>query len=185
MKKNKIIGLILAATLVISSTALFTGCDEEDESNDRKQANQTEQLQQQSSAKLGMPNIKNFYEKQTLKNIMEQCDDSNLVTYTYTKNCMTGKYVFIGQSIGYGIPYGTEYTNPKYDPYPNSDSGVVLPQADPNGLYKAENVNATWVMIIDPQTKQAKPQYIEDNILVSQTKLPKRLCDVSSLPSDY
>jgi hypothetical protein len=175
MKKKRILASLLMVGLL---SGVFMGCDE---SNDDKQVQQTEQLQKQASAKLGMPNIVNFYEKQTLKTIMEQCDDSNLITYTYIKNDMTGKFTFLGQSIGYGIPYGTEYTNPqRYEM-----NGATLPQADPNGLYKAENVSATWVMLIDPQSKQAKPVYVESDITVSQFKLPKNLCDASTLPSDY
>jgi hypothetical protein len=67
----------------------------------------------------------------------------------------------------------------------STDSFYQLPQCDPNGLYKAENVSATWVMLIDPNTKSAKPTYIESEITVSQFKLPKNLCDSSTLPSDY
>ena len=59
MNKKKLIGLTVA---IILSMGLFTGCMD-DNSNDSAQAKQTEVLQQQSSSKLGMPNIKNFYER--------------------------------------------------------------------------------------------------------------------------
>ncbi|MFL0249965.1 hypothetical protein ACJDT4_05975 [Clostridium neuense] len=106
MNKKRVIGLILAGVLIIWVIG-FTRCDK---SNDDKQAEQTEQLQKQSSSKLGMPNIKNFYEKSMMKTIMEDCDDSNLITYAYTKNEMTGKFTYLGEAMGYGLPYGTEYT---------------------------------------------------------------------------
>lgn len=186
MNKKRILSLILAGALTITAIG-FTGCDNDD-SNDDKQAVQTEQLQQQATSKLGMPNIRNFYEKKMMKEVMEDCDDSNLITYVYVKNEMTGKYNFLGEAIGYGLPYGTEYTNPqriaKGSETPSSGN-ITLPQADPNGLYKAENVDATWVMLIDPNTKQAKPVYVEDKVTISPFKLDKSKCDASTLPSDY
>lgn len=181
---KKLISLILTGVLIISAIGL-TGCTV-DESNDDKQAEQTEQMQKQSSSKLGMPNIKNFYEKSMMKTIMEDCDDSNLITYAYIQNQMTGKFTYLGQAMGYGLPYGTEYTNPqrvaKNSELQHADD-VTLPQADPNGLYKAENVDATWIMLIDPNTKQAKPVYVESQVTISPFKLPKNLLD--NAPSDY
>lgn len=177
---KKLIGLLIVGLLTIGG---LTGCDTV-KSNDRKQAEQTEQLQEQASAKLGMPNIKNFYEKQVLKQVMEACDNSNLITYAYLQNGMTGKLEYLGEAMGYGVPYGTEYTNPEYKPY-GSYQETPLPQADPNGLWKATNVNATWLMLIDPVSKQAKPIYCEPSLVVSQFKLPRNMVDPSTLPSDY
>lgn len=180
MKKRFIVLSLIGVMLF--STLLFSGCDQ---SNDEKQAQETEQLQKQANSKLGMPNIKNFYEKSMMKTIMEECDNSNLITYAYVKNDMTGKFTYLGQAMGYGLPYGTEYTNPDYVVNNGSSSAVAIPQADPNGLYKAENVNATWIMLIDPVSKQAKPVYVESDVTVSPFKLPKNILDVSTLPSDY
>lgn len=178
---KKLISLVLSGVLMVSAIGL-AGCDNTS-SNDDKQAEQTEQLQKQSSSKLGMPNIKNFYEKSMMKTIMEDCDDSSLITYAYIQNQMTGKFTYLGQAIGYGLPYGTEYTNPQYIASNSEHGYATLPQADPNGLYKAENVDATWIMLIDPNTKQAKPVYVESQITISPFKLPKNLLD--NAPSDY
>jgi hypothetical protein len=88
--------------------------------------------------------------------------------------------------MGYGLPYGTEYTNPEYIAYKYSQVGVAtLPQPDPNGLYKAQNVNASWLMLIDPSTGKAKPLFCESNLTVTPIKLPRALCDPSTLPADY
>lgn len=179
--KKKIIGLVLS---VVCIGGLFVGCDMGN-STDSKQAKQTATLMKQADNTVGMPSITNFYEKKTLKKILEDCDNSNLVTYSYIKNDMTGKFVFLGQSIGYGISYGTEYTNPQYIANKSSDGVATLPQPDPNGLYKAENVSATWVMLVDPKTKVSKPVYVESELTVAPYKLPKSLLDESSLPSDY
>ena len=181
MKNLKLVSIlsILTLSLTLGGCSFFN-----DNSNDGTQATQTEQLQKQSQSKLGMPNIANFYEKQTLKNIMEACDDSKLITYAYTKNDYTGKFTYIGQAMGYGIPYGTEYTNPEVMKG-NSSAYATLPQADPNGLYKATNVSATWVMLIDPKTGKASPMYFESPLTVLPTKLPKNLLETFSIPTNY
>lgn len=171
-------------SLVIVSGLILTGCSSIN-SNDDKQAKQTEQLQEQSTSKLGMPNIKNFYEKKILKEVMEDCDNSNLITYAYLQSEMTGKLEYLGEAIGYAVPYSTEYTNPEYIADHYSGGWAILPQADPNGLWKPQGVNATWLMLIDPVTKQAKPIYCEPNLIVSQFKLPKNMVDSSTLPSNY
>ena len=184
MKKFGKLSLIL--TVLIVMAVFVAGCAGQTGSTDSQQAAATETLMQQANAKLGLPNIKNFYEKSMMKSIMEACDDSNLITYSYVKNDMSGKFVYLGESLGYGLPYGTEYTNPEYIPQNTGwNEPSVLPQPDPNGLYKAQNVNATWIMLINPKTKQAKPFYEESDTTVSPFKLPSNLCESWSLPSDY
>lgn len=176
--------LVLVILCLVVSVGLI-GCAEE-QTADSRQAAQTKQLMTQADSKLGMPNIKNFFEKQTMKTVMEATDDSNLVTYAYLKNDMTGKLTYLGQAMGYGLPYGTEYTNPQYIANSYTQGGfAILPQPDPNGLYKPQDVNATWLMLIDPVTKKAKPIYVEPDLVVSPFKLDKRMVDPSSLPSDY
>ena len=177
----------LIGVLVVSMILAFgiVGCGAP--TVDDKQTAQTQQLMNQSNSKLGLPNIKNFYEKKMMKEIMEAADDSNLITYAYLQNKATGKLVYLGEAMGYGLPYGTEYTNPEYIAWANGGSSAshTLPQPDPNGLYKAQNVAATWLILIDPKTKQAKPIYCEPDLMVSPFKLPKNLVDPTTLPSDY
>ena len=57
------------------------------------------------------------------KDIIELCDQDGLVTYTYLENMnpvivhgntsLGGKLTFLGQTIGYGIPYATQFTSPQ------------------------------------------------------------------------
>jgi hypothetical protein len=49
----------------------------------------------------GMPNIVNFREKKLAKTILELRDQEGLVTYAYVEIPMTGKYRFLGESVGY------------------------------------------------------------------------------------
>ncbi len=48
---------------------------------------------------------------------------------------------------------------------------VIIPQADPNGLYMPTSSSATWLILIDPVTKKARPAYFEPEIVVSAFKL--------------
>lgn len=175
MNKKKIIAIILSAVCVMG---VFAGCTQ---TNDQKQEAQTKQITQRASDVVGMPNVTNFFEKKMLKRIIEDNDNPNLITYVYTQSAMTGKYEYIGEAIGHGVPYSTSYTNPEY----NANGNITLPQPDPNGIYKPSDAKGTWVMLIDPKTKEAKPTLMEPDVVTSQFKLRKEVCDPSSLPSDY
>ena len=92
-----------------------------------------------------------------------------------------GKYIYEGECIGYGIPYSTSYTQPES----YYASGGVVPQADPNALYSnGVTTSATWILSLD-EKGDVYPRYEEREIAVSQTKIPKRLCEEYSLPEDY
>ncbi len=122
-----------------------------------------------------MPAIKNFRERKILKDIIEMRDREGLTTFTYIVAEMTGKLIFLGESVGYGIPAATQYTNPQkvtfaYD-VKKQHADVVLPQADPNGLYSPASAEGTWVLMKDPNSKSVKPVYIEPRIIVSPFKL--------------
>lgn len=181
MNKKKIIAIILSA---ICTIGVFVGCDME-ENNDDKQADQTQQITKRASDAVGMPNVTNFFEKKMLKRIIEDNDNPNLITYVYTQSAMTGKYEYIGEAIGHGVPYSTSYTNPEYVAKSYQSGYAILPQPDPNGIYKPDDAKGTWVMLIDSKTKEAKPTLMEPDVITSQFKLRKEVCDPSSLPSDY
>lgn len=158
------------ALLALGAVALVNACDVQP-SSDEKQQEQQEKILAEGTAQTGMPAIKNFRERKLLKDILELRDQEGLVTYTYIMPEMTGKPSFFCSSIGYGIPYATEYTSPqKVDWHRNGN--VPLPQADPNGLFSPADAEGTWVMCLDPGKKQAVPVYIEPRIIVSPFKLP-------------
>jgi len=154
-------GLILALAPAVSS------CDDPGQSSDEEQQIVQEKLLAEGTVQTGMPAIKNFRERKLLKDIIELRDQDGLVTYTYMYNEMAGKLVFLCDSIGYGIPYATQYTNPQKQKY-----NFTLPQADPNGLFSPASADGTWVMCKDPDGDSVKPVYIEPRIVVSPFKLP-------------
>jgi hypothetical protein len=150
-------------------------------SSDERQRNQQETILNEGTSEVGMPAIHNFRERRELREIYEMRDQANFVTYTYLENLVPtvvhgytslgGKLTFLGISIGFPIPYATQFTNSQkvIDLY----HGVTtLPQADPNGLFSPASADATWVLLLDPVTKQAKPQYLEPKLVTLTYKLP-------------
>lgn len=78
-----------------------------------KITNPTKQAEAFVKATADSPAIKNFRERKLLKQILELRDQDGLITYTYTFSEMTGKLTFFAESIGYGIPAATQFTNPE------------------------------------------------------------------------
>jgi len=151
---------------------VLMGCDPRQKDSDEQQRAQSERLLAEGTAQTGMPAIKNFRERKLLKDILELRDQSGLVTYTYLWNEFNGKKVFFCESIGYGIPYATQYTNPMKVTNGGSApqthiENVTIPQADPSGLFSPAAAEGTWVMCKDPNGKSVKPVYVEPRIIVS------------------
>lgn len=129
---------------------------------------QQRNVDKQSAYKVGFPNITNFVEKREYKLIYE-LRDHMFPTITYVMG-FHGHLHKMCDSIGYGIPYATQYSNPDRTHW-NDGNPTVLPQADPNGLFSPASTHATWILCYDPQTKQVEPVYSEPNIVVSQFPL--------------
>jgi hypothetical protein len=164
-------GIVIIVLLL--AVGLFSGCGEFEETADEKQAAAQEVLTKEATAQTGMPNIVNFRERKMLKAILELRDQEGITTYTYTFSEQTGKLKFLGESIGYGIPYATQYTNPQKEAGEYASSRFALPQADPNGLYSPASADGTWILMKDPHSKAVKPVYVEPRIIVSPFKLPE------------
>lgn len=160
---------ILMTLGCIGLLVLFAGSDANCVSDsDDIQRQQQEKILQEGTSAVGMPAIKNFREKRILKQILELRDQQNLVTYTYLVAEQTGKLVFFAQTIGYGIPYATQFTNPEKYEY----NGTTLPQADPNGLFSPSAAEGTWVLVNNPKKSgDVRPVYVEPRIVVSPFRL--------------
>ena len=170
--------------MIVSALILtigLAGCTSE---TVNRETEYTETIKQQSLDSVGLPNVSNFFEMSQLKEIYEMRDDPNLICYWYTKNDMSGKWVYQGTCVGYGIPYGASITNP--ESYGGSSYGYyTIPQAEPNGLYtNTVTSSATWILTTDADGN-IKPTYVESEITVSQSKIDARLCEDWSLPEDY
>lgn len=156
-------------------TVLFLGnisCDiKKEPSAEKNQQRQTDQILSEIDRQVGLPNMVNFQQKKLMKMIYELCDKEDLICYAYIKSDYQGKLVYIGKCIGFGVPFSAQYTNPMKwfnDPDGSYNAGsIVVPQADPNGLYMPTSSSATWLMMIDPKTNEPRPVYLEPKIVVS------------------
>ena len=169
--------LLLVGALILGLA--FTSCTIEDSASKRdagkELSRKSEDLQREANRQIGLPNIINFQEKKLMKMIYELRDQENVITYTYLVSEINGEVgQFLGKTLGYGIPYSTQFSNPeKYfdDPYGGQGVGaLIVPQAEPNGLFIPEGLSATWIFLID-EDGSPRPTYVEPAIIVSPVKL--------------
>ena len=148
---------------LVAVATLLTACDQPPTSTQIERRKQ-EELTMQAVTQVGMPAITNFAEKRMFKDILE-LRDKNTPTTTYLVG-MNNQLTKVCDSIGFGLPYATQYTNPQRV-YSDAHGYGTLPQADPNGLYSPASADGTWVLCVDHKDGKAKPVYIEPRILVS------------------
>ena len=176
--KKKLLAVGIIGVLMAS---MLTGCGE------TKENQYTKDLMSNAYDAVGFPDVSNYFERQQLKEIYELRDDPKLICYWYTKNDMTGKWIYQGECIGYGIPYTTSMTASESLQKIETTVGYeweVLPLAEPNGLYASPSTSATWILTTDKEGN-ITPTYVESEITVSQSKLDTRLCEDWSIPENY
>lgn len=158
-------------TVALAVVAMGADCAGVSPSAEVEQSRATRQLQAEAHAQVGMPDIINWTERRQMKDILELRDQPDLSTYTYIVN-MAGDLLPLCHSIGYGLPYAVQYTNPMATRNSYSQGGFeILPQPDPNGLYMPGESSATWVLCVDPETGEPDPVYVEPSIIVSRFEL--------------
>lgn len=161
MKNKSILFTMLAAGFLL----LVMSCRDSDKAVREK----TEKAMIEANHKVGYPAVTNFQEKKLMKMIYELRDREDLVCYAYLVNEYTGKVgQFLGKSIGYGLPYSTQFSNPE-----KRVSGYNIAQPEPNGLFMPEGLAATWLLLIDPETGDPRPVYVEPSIIVSPFPPPQ------------
>lgn len=175
-KKYSIVTTFAIVVVILFVLTLLTGCDNNapTPSADVKQRQATAESMAEAERQVGMPAVKNYQERKLAKLILELRDREDLVTYAYIVNRMTGELVYIGQCVGFGLPYSVQFTNPERPEivkHLGDRSVVTVPQPDPNGLFMPEGLSATWLMMLDPETKDVRPVYVEPQIVVSPFKL--------------
>ena len=152
---------------LLALTVCLVGCDVN--SADKVQTEASEKSLAEAQRQIGMPNIVNFQERKLMKSILELRDKEDLVTYAYIVDWQ-GNLHFIGQCIGFGLPYSVQFTNP-LKRVRSAAGHYTAPQADPNGLFMPDGLSATWLMMLDPDTQEVRPVYVEPPIIVSPFKL--------------
>lgn len=139
---------------------------------DQRQAEATRTALDGADREIGMPRIRNFSQRRLLKNAYEDMDTTTL-TYVYSQ-AIDGRFVCIGQAIGYGVSLGTQFTSPTTPEYPGvAERGIYArPQAEPNGLFMPESGAATIVNLINPVNGEAHTALMEANINTVPFPLP-------------
>ncbi len=154
--------LIFAALFMICLLPLCaweSGC----QSADDKVSVQQEKMQSQATAQVGMPGITNFTEMKMIRHLYE-LRDQTISTYTYIPD-MNGKLWHLCDSIGFGIPYATQFSSSQKA----TEHSYPMPQSEPNGLFMPASADGTWVMCGSKGGTQ--PVYVEPRIIVSTIRL--------------
>lgn len=160
--------------LALAAVLLVAACDPPTRTSDQVQREQSEKILSEGTAQVGMPAITHFTERKLMKDILELRDQSGLITYAYTFSEVSGKLVFFCNSVGYGLPYATQFTSPQRPArgFETHETGnLALPQADPNGLFSPSSADGTWVMCKDPNGTKVLPVFVEPKVVVSPFKL--------------
>lgn len=161
----------MKAVCAITFCFLVAACDVAPPDSNTIQAQQQERILQEGTAATGMPAIKNFRERRTLKMIYELRDQEGLSTYTYIVPEQTGKPVFLCDSVGYAISDATGYTNPDKVMQAGQYGFGTMTQAEPNGLFTPDVSDANWVLCLDPKNSKPLPVFVSSRILVSAFRL--------------
>jgi len=169
--------------LLIAGTLMFAAACERELNYEEAQKQATKEIMNEAVRQIGMPNIKNFWQRKLMKMIYEIADQSNVITYAYTFNSMTGKFLYIGRAVGFGVPFSAQYTNPMQIVRVCGECrALAIPQPDPNGLYMPTSSSATWIILIDDNGK-FNLVYMEPPLTVSQKPLPSSV--VENYPPDF
>lgn len=159
-----IAAMLLMAFILIGAEDCTNGSGSE---ADEAQQAATARAMSEAGRVVGMPAIINWQELKLAKLIFELRDKEDLITYAYIVN-INGELIFFGKCVGFGLPYSVQYTNPMRRDYARSvGDDLALPQPDPNGLFMPTSSTATWLMMYDEKTGEARPIYVEPQIIVS------------------
>ncbi|TSC78572.1 MAG: Uncharacterized protein G01um101429_748 [Parcubacteria group bacterium Gr01-1014_29] len=169
-------------TIVVVSV-LFAACTPQPPTSDQVQQKRMETLVAEGVAQVGAPAIVNFQELRDMKETYELRDQTGLVIYVYLENMIPtivpghtslgGKLTFVCVGTGYGLPYGTQFSNPEKVSWHERSGWLKLPQAEPNGLFMPSTAEGTWIKCKDPNGgKEVKPILLEPRGVYSPFKFP-------------
>ncbi len=163
MKFNHVIASLVVLACVVLG---ITGCEMGPPTSDQIQSAQQEKILAEGTSAVGMPAVKNFRERKLMKDIIELRDQEGLVTYTYVFNEYKGCLILLGSTVGYPIPYSTQFTNPqKIETWSSQGGYAILPQADPNGLFSPSSAEATWTVMKNPKGNDTGVVYSEPKLI--------------------
>lgn len=158
--------IVMAAAAALTLTA----CGDNTNTADERQAQATKVSMDALDRETGMPRIVNGAQRKLLKNAYEDMDQTTLV-YVYAQ-ALDGRFICLGQAVGYGVSLGTQFTAP-HTPEKYTNYGIYeKPQPEPNGLFMPESGAATIVNMVDPVTGKSRTALVEPNVITIPFKLP-------------
>lgn len=169
--------------VVAASILLLVACEPMPPTSDQVQQKRMETLVAEGVAEVGAPAITNFQELRDAKENYELRDQTGLVIYVYLENmiptvvpghtALGGKLSFVCVGTGYGLPYGTQFSNPEKATWHANGGWLILPQAEPNGLFMPPTAEGTWIKCKDPNGgTEVKPILLEPRGVYSPFKFP-------------
>ena len=158
MKLKKLFAILSLSFLAMS----VDGCG--DGGTDEAQTNALEKMAAEAHRQVGLPLLTNFTQLKLAKWIQELCDTEGLSTFTYIVN-MHGEMRFLTESIGYGLPFSTQFVNPERCCEHTQGGDHAIAQPEPNGLFMPSSSSATWVIAVTEEGPQ--PMYVESEITVT------------------
>ena len=130
----------------------------------------TRTITEQAVSQVGMPGITNFTEKKIVRKLYE-LRDQNIATFSYIMD-MQGRLWHLCDSIGYGLPYGVQFTNPHTPMWPDYHDSQMADQPEPNGLFMPPTAEGSWVICASEKNKgDIEPIYVEPRVIVSPFRL--------------
>ena len=164
----------LLPVLLLPICVVFMGADDScGSSGEKAQVSAQKTLSDEADRQVGLPGVTNFTEKRIVRKLYE-LRDKNIATYTYVMD-MEGRLWHVCDSIGYGLPYGVQFTNPLRPAYANETheaGNIALPQPEPNALYMPPTADGTWVICASEIKKgDIEPMYVEPHVISSPYKL--------------
>lgn len=160
--------IFLPLLLVLGLCGFDNDCGNSAPPSDKTQQSQQELMTEQANSQVGMPGITNFTEKRIVRKLYE-LRDQNIATFSYVPD-LNGKLWHLCDSVGYGLPYGVQFSNPAKITQSYSQSYGTLPQSEPNGLFMPPTADGTWVICAGPKGEPT-PVYVESRVIVSPFKL--------------
>jgi hypothetical protein len=162
---------VIVPLVVLSFFAL--GADDctsdHESSSDRAQRKATNNLTAQAQQQVGMPGVTNFTERRIVSQLYT-LRDQNITTHAYVMDWQ-GRLWFLCDSLGYGLPYGVQFTNPHRLIDPSYHNSAQIDQAEPNGLFMPPSAEGTWVICAAKKTGEFQAVYVEPRVIVSPFRL--------------
>jgi len=93
---------------------------------DEAAAQQTQDRMREAQAQVGMAKVVNFTELK-FANMIAELRDQSIRTWSYTVD-MEGRRHLLCESVGYGLPYGVQTTNPQRVAVDRTSTALTLPR---------------------------------------------------------